>query len=236
MIRSVFAAIIFLAVTIVLSIISIPAALFDRSGSAYLWLARIWSKIFLLLYGVKLSVSGLENIKKNEHYIFVANHSSYTDIPIVLAAIPFDVRLILRNTLTRIPIWGWALLASPMIIINRSNAVLAKKTLAHAAGIIRAGASVLLFPEGTRTLTGEIQQFKRGAFHMAYESGAEVIPIAIKGSFDFMSRTARLPSSNKQIYVSIGTPLQVTVSIANDRERELDLMGRSEAALRQMLS
>ena len=236
MICSVIATIIFLAVTIVLSIVSIPAALFDRGGSAYLWLARIWSKIFLLLYGVKLQVSGLENIRKQSHYVFVANHSSYTDIPILFAAIPTNIRLILRHTLTRIPIWGWALLLSPMIIINRSNASKAKTTLAHAAEVIRNGASVLLFPEGTRTSTGELQPFKRGAFHMAYESGAKVIPVAISGSYEFLPRSKTLPSSNKKIFVSIGAPLEVSLQIENDREREMDMMRRSEESIRKMLS
>jgi len=91
-IRSIFGAIIFLAVTIVLSIISIPAALFDRGGRSYLWLARLWSKSFLFFFSIKLSVIGLENITPKDHYVYVANHSSYTDIPILLAAIPFDIR------------------------------------------------------------------------------------------------------------------------------------------------
>jgi 1-acyl-sn-glycerol-3-phosphate acyltransferase len=234
-IRSIIATIIFLAVTIVLSILSIPAALIDRSGSAYLWLAKIWSKIFLVLFGVKINISGLENIKQNVNYVFVSNHSSYTDIPILFAAIPIDVRLILRHSLTRIPIWGWALLASPMIIINRSNPTKAKKTLANASRIIRNGASVLLFPEGTRTATGKLQAFKRGAFHIAYESGTNIIPIAIKGSFEFMPRTAILPSSNKIVSVSIGSPLQVSMQIVNDREREIDLMHRSGNAIQEML-
>lgn len=233
--RSIIAAIVFIFATIVLSVLSIPAALFDRSGSTYLWLARIWSGTFLFLYGVKLKISGLHNIHKSEHYVFVANHSSYSDIPILFAAIPKDVRLILRKSLTRIPIWGWALLISPMIIIDRSNSSKAKKTLAHAVEIIRKGASVLLFPEGTRTSSGELQSFKRGAFHMAYESGAKVIPVAIKGSFDLMPRSAKLPASNKTVYVSIGQTLEVDPKIENDRQREMDLMARAEEAVRQIL-
>ena len=201
----------------------------------YLWMARMWSKIFLFLFGIRLSVIGLENIKKNEHYIYVANHASYTDIPILFAAIPIDIRLILRNTLTRIPIWGWALPFSPMIIIDRSNPKKAKETLALATKRIRYDASVLLFPEGTRTHTGELQQFKRGAFHMAYESGAKVIPVAIKGTFDILPRTKNLPSPNKVVFVTIGVSLEVSKEIQNDREREMDLMRRAEESVRTML-
>ena len=235
MIRSIIATIIFLIVTIIASILSVPAALIDRSGSTYLWITRIWAKTFLLLYGVKQTVFGLENIKKGEHYIFVANHSSYTDVPIAIAAIPMGIRLIFRNTLTRIPIWGWALLVSPYIIINRSNAVKAKKSLTHAADVIRGGGSVLLFPEGTRSRTGEIQPFKRGAFHMAHESGAKVVPIAIRGAYEFLPRTKTLPSSNKKITVTLGTPLEISLDIKNDREREMDLMRRAEESVRKML-
>jgi len=234
-IRSIIATIIFLVVTIVASVVSVPAALFDRSGWTYLWITRIWAKSFLLIYGVKQTVLGREHIKKKEHYVFVANHSSYTDVPIAIAAIPKGMRLIFRNTLTRIPIWGWALLVSPYIIINRSNAVKAKKSLAHAAEVIRNGGSILLFPEGTRSPTGELQQFKRGAFHLAYESGAKVIPIAIKGAYEFLPRTARLPLFNKKIAVSIGVPLEVSLHIENARDREIDLMRRSEDAVRKML-
>ena len=235
-IRSIVATIIFLVVTIVLSIISIPAALIDRSGSAYLWITRIWAKIFLLIYGVKQTVFGLENIEKGEHYVFVANHSSYTDVPIAIAAIPMGIRLIFRNTLTRIPIWGWALLVSPYIIINRNNAIKARKSLTHAAKVIRGGGSVLLFPEGTRSHTSELQPFKRGAFHMAYESGAKVIPVAIRGAYEFLPRSKTLPSSNKRIFVSIGAPLGVSLQLENDRERETDLMRRAEESIRKMLS
>ena len=234
MIRSVIATVIFLAVTIVFSFFSIAAAL-DRGGSVYLWLARIWGKLFLWLYGAKLQVSGTENINASDHFVYVSNHASYTDIPILFAAIPQDLRLILRHTLTRVPIWGWALYLSPMIIINRSNAAKAKKTLAQAAENIRGGSSVLLFPEGTRTHDGVMQSFKRGAFHLAYQSGAKVIPVAINGSFEFMRRTAILPSTNKKIIVSIGTPLEINTTIVGDREREMDLMRRAESSVRAML-
>jgi 1-acyl-sn-glycerol-3-phosphate acyltransferase len=235
MARSVIATVFFLVITIALSLLSIPISILDRSGRLYLWFTRVWGKIFLMLYGIKISVSGLENINKKEHYVYVSNHSSYTDIPILFAAIPYDLRLILRSTLTKIPIWGWALLLSPMIIINRSNAAKAKKTLTQAAAIIRGGASVLLFPEGTRTSTGQLQAFKRGAFHMAYESGANVIPVAIKGSFDILPRTGKLPRTNLSGSVLVGEPLEIQMSIAGEREREMDLMRRAEAAVQALL-
>ncbi len=235
MIRSFFATIIFVSLTVVLSIISIPAAL-DRSGSLYFWFSRIWAKIFLLLYGIKLQVIGKENVKKNEHYIFVANHSSYTDIPILFAAVPIDIRLFLRHTLTRVPIWGWALYLSPMIIINRSSPIKAKKTLTRAAEIIHDGASVLLFPEGTRTRTGTMQVFKRGAFNLSVKSQTPVIPVLIKGAFEVLPPSSWLPRTNKKVLVAIGHPLAIDNSISGEREHEMDLMRRAESAIREMHS
>ena len=178
---------------------------------------------------------GASNIKKDEHYVFVVNHSSYTDIPICLVAIAKNIRLILRHTLTQIPIWGWALYLSPMIIINRSSASKSKKTLDNAIKTIKNGASILLFPEGTRTKNGALQSFKRGAFHLAYVSGASVVPIALKGTFELMSRNDKLPHTNCTVVVTIGTPLEASKTITTDREKELDLMQRTEDAISNLL-
>jgi 1-acyl-sn-glycerol-3-phosphate acyltransferase len=229
------AAVLFLLVTVILSVVSILFALIDPSGRLYLWLAKAWSRIFLFLFRTKVSVSGASNIKKGNHYVFCSNHSSYADIPVLSVAVPQYIRLILRNTLTRIPIWGWALVASPMIIIDRSNAVKARKTLTRAVEIIKGGASVLLFPEGTRTRDGNLQSFKRGAFHLAYESEVEVIPVAIKGTFELMPRTENLPKTGKHVSVRIGEPLKIDTNITGDREREMDLMRRTEESIRRLL-
>jgi 1-acyl-sn-glycerol-3-phosphate acyltransferase len=120
-----------------------------------------------------------------------------------------------------------------MIIIDRSNPTKAKRTLEDAAIVIHDGASVLLFPEGTRTHDGNIQPFKRGAFQMAYKSGAEVVPVTIKGTLEFLSRTDTLPKMGKGITITIGKPLQVDSSLPTDRDREADLMRRTEEAVRQ---
>lgn len=232
MIRRILATIVFLVATVILSVLSIPAALVDRSGRLYCAMARVWSRIFLALFGLRVVVRGAGHLSKSEHYIFAANHSSYTDIPAVFVAIPKDIRLVLRHTLTKIPIWGWSLWASPFLIIDRGNAVKAKRTLNAAVTKIKAGASVLLFPEGTRTHDGTLQAFKRGAFHLAYESGAKVVPVHIHGTFDVLNRFERLPRSNMTITVTIGKPLSVDTSIDGDRNREMDLMQRTEEAVR----
>jgi len=234
-VRSIVATIIFLFITIVLSILSVPLALFDRSGKIYLWFARLWSKTFLLLYGIRVKVEGVRNIHKHEHYVFASNHTSYADIPVILACIPHDIRLVLRSSLTRVPIWGWALLVSPFIIIDRSSPAKSKQTLAEAIKKINSGASVLLFPEGTRTSDGNLQPFKRGAFHLAYQSHAKVLPVALIGTFDVLPRQKKLPKSGMKVTVRIGEPLEANAELAADREKEFDLMERTEKAVAALL-
>jgi len=235
-VRSIIATIIFLVITIVLSIISLPFAIIDRSGKSYLWFARIWAKIFLALYGIRLKVEGVHHISKSEHYVFASNHTSYADIPAILGGIPHDIRLVLRSSLTLVPIWGWALLVSPMIIINRSSPAKAKRTLAGAVQKIRDGASVLLFPEGTRTPDGRLQEFKRGAFHIAYQSGAKVLPVALIGTYDVLPRQKKMPKSGMNVIVRIGAALEADSTLVSDREKEMDLMKQCEAAVSNLLS
>ena len=230
---SIIATILFVAGTIFFSVLSIPMALIDRSGKAYLWISRIWARSFLLLYGIRVRITGLDHIRKGEHYVYVANHSSYTDIPILLATIPDNIRLILKSSLTRIPIWGWALLVSPFLIIDRSSAAKSQRTLEKAIETIRRGASVLLFPEGTRTPTGDLQAFKRGAFHLAYDSIAPILPVAIIGSYQIMSRHDKLPKWGGRAEIRIGEaiyPRQTSKEQA--RAAEIELMKEAEARVR----
>jgi 1-acyl-sn-glycerol-3-phosphate acyltransferase len=233
--RSIIASILFLLATIFFSIVSIPAAVIDRSGRSYLWLAKTWSKIFLALYGIRVVTRGTENIQPGKAAVYIANHSSYVDIPVLLASVPDNIRLVLRNTLTRIPIWGWALIFSPFLIIDRSNPSNAKRTLSQAVETIRRGAAVLLFPEGTRTNDGVMHEFKRGAFNMAANAGAIIVPVAVTGTFAVLPRTRKLPDSSHTVYVTIGAPLSANPHLTG-RPLELELMARSEAALRALLS
>ncbi len=231
--RSSIATVLFLIVTIILSIISIPAALLDRSGRSYLWLARVWSKSFLFLYGIKVTVSGADRIRRGIPTVYVANHSSYADIPVILATVPDDIRLMLRDSLTRIPIWGWALLVSPFLILSRESAAKAKAALDKATRTIHNGAAVLLFPEGTRTHDGNIQPFKRGAFKIALDSEAVIVPIVLKGTFEVLPRSSRLPKSGTSVEVSIGTAIQLPEG--RGRNIEIELMKQTEEAMRAMV-
>jgi 1-acyl-sn-glycerol-3-phosphate acyltransferase len=236
---SIFGALLFLVSTIVCSVFSVIAALVDRTGKTYLWLARLWSKSCLLAFGIRVQLHGAEHIQPGQNYVYAANHSSYMDIPILLAYIPDNLRLTLRSSLTRIPIWGWALLVGPFLILDRSNPKRAARMIRNAVERIRGGASVLFFPEGTRTADGAMQHFKRGAFHLAVEAKAPVLPVAIIGSYDMLPRNKWLPQWGCRAEIRIGEAIDPSEILAKspvaERAEEMRLMAEAERRVRAML-
>lgn len=169
----------------VTALISIPL---DRSGKTYHWSAQTWARFILWIFHIRITVEGERRLDPARHYIYVSNHASGFDIPVVLAGINDQVRIVLKKELTRIPIWGWALKWGYYIPIDRSNPKTALQSLDEAARRMREGASVLLFAEGTRSRDGKLQPFKRGAFSLAVKSGVPVVPLTINHSFGILRK------------------------------------------------
>lgn len=179
-------------VTIPIALVEIFVSLVDRSGKSFHVVGRFWSWIILTLYGIRVSVEGIEHLDPSKRYIYVSNHASMFDIPAVLTGIPDEIRIVMKKELTRIPFFGWAMAAGPYIVIDRFHAKDAVKSLDRAAERIRNGASVLLFAEGTRTLDGKLQPFKRGAFALASKSGVPIIPVAINNTFRILPKGSKV--------------------------------------------
>ncbi len=190
--------------------ITIPFSLLATFGSVtqkdlriFYWVTRNWSALALRISGVSLAVRGAELIPRNATFVYAANHASMFDILAALAGIPGRVNLILKKELTRVPIWGWGLRISPYIIIDRANARKAMASLDEAERRIRAGSSVLLFPEGTRTRDGKLQPFKRGGFALAARAGAPVVPVTINGSFHILPKgSLRIKPGHIELIIS----------------------------------
>ncbi len=222
--------------TIIMSLISVVTGMIDRSGKAYVWTGRVWSKGLLLLLGTRLRVTGTENIQPGHHYVFVSNHASLMDIPALLAGIDNNLRLTYRSTLTKTPIWGWALRMGHFLMIDRSNPLQAQRTLTKASETIKRGASIQLFPEGTRSPDGKMQPFKRGAFSLAYAARAAIIPVALIGTYESLPRKQTLPNWGKTLEVRIGKPIYPReVPEGESRAEEMRLMREAEEAVRKML-
>lgn len=173
---------------IIVAVLTIIVSPVDRKGKITHYLSKYFGGGILLIAGVKVETIGLEKINADDNYIFISNHLSYFDIPILMKAIPNNVRFIYKDTLTKIPVLGWGMYLGKYIPINRDNVREAMKSLKKAAERIQNGISVVIFPEGTRSMDGTLGEFKRGMFIMADEAKVPLVPAAIIGSNSIMPR------------------------------------------------
>jgi 1-acyl-sn-glycerol-3-phosphate acyltransferase len=170
-------------------------------------ISKIFSKGVLLIAGVKLEINGRELLDKEENYIFISNHQSYFDIPVLMQAVPNNLRFIYRKSLSRIPIFGWAMYLSGYIPINRDNARKALKSLRNAAEKIKKGISLVIFPEGTRSTEGKLGEFKRGMFVIAEEAKVKLVPVTINGSRKILPKQKFVINSGK-VMVTFNKPIE----------------------------
>jgi len=149
---------------------------------------RLWAHGGLRLAGVRLSVRGTEHIPADRSAIFMPNHASNFDILVMYAGHPGQFRWLAKIELFRIPIFGLTMRRAGYIPIDRSDRRKALVSMGEAAQRIAADTSVIIFPEGTRTPHGRLQAFKKGGFMLARQSGAPIVPVAIRGSYQVMAK------------------------------------------------
>ncbi len=212
-------------------LLAVASRAFDRSGGTVLTLARVWSAVITRLAGISIHVEHKAPIDPGKSYVFMANHLSTVDIWALFLALPVPVRMIAKKQLAAIPVLGWALWAGRFIIIDRQNAVAARRSIDLAAERIRGGASVLLFPEGTRSRDGALGAFKKGGFHLAIAAGVPIVPVALRGTRACMPRGSLVVRPGRVTAV-IGEPIATAGLAANDRD---GLLGRVRDEIAAML-
>ena len=230
MIRALLSTISFVAATIAGSIGALVLGAIDKSGDLVLALARLWSRVILGVPGVKLEVKMRAPLEPGRPYVFMPNHASMVDIWAVFVAIPASFRFIAKKQLASIPLFGWAMAAGRFIFIDRQNAASARRTMDEASRRIRAGQSVVIFPEGTRTRDGRLLPFKKGGFHLAIDSGAAVVPVAIKGSREVMPRGAALIRAGT-VTLEVDAPIPTTGLTTSDRDALIEKVRSRVAAM-----
>jgi 1-acyl-sn-glycerol-3-phosphate acyltransferase len=167
--------------TVVMGAISLVAGLFDPTGRAQHNVARLWGRMLLAVSFIRPRVEGLEKLDPNGAYVFVANHSSYMDIPTILTLLPHQFRFFAKKGLFRIPFLGTHLKRAGHLAVDRSSPRASLKTMAEAGRIIaERNVSVLLFPEGGRSPI-KLREFKEGAAYIAIKAGIPVVPMALSG-------------------------------------------------------
>jgi 1-acyl-sn-glycerol-3-phosphate acyltransferase len=149
------------------------------------WAVRVGCRVL----GIRVEITGLERVDPRTVYVFMANHLSFLDGPLMAMAIPRAVRIILKQSLFRIPILGIGMRHVGYVPVDRKGVRGGKKSIERAARLMRErGYSFLVFPEGTRSRDGRMQGFRRGGFFLVLESGAPILPVRIGGTFELMPR------------------------------------------------
>lgn len=228
MLASLFRVIAGFTVTLFMAFVAVVVVAFDRNGKHYHWVSRTWSRIVLPVVGVHIRVRGTEHLEPGRSYIYVSNHASMVDIPVVSAGVPDELRIVYKRELEKIPVFGWGLRMSNYIGIDRGRSPESRRSLNEAVEKIRKGASVLMFAEGTRTADGKLQQFKRGAFHLAIRSGVPVVPLTINGSFGIVPKhSLRIRSGVVELVFSE----PIATSGIEGKDAELRLMEQVRTAI-----
>lgn len=169
--------------TIGFASISLISSIYDPGKRRQAAFARGWARVLLWVSGVRVKVEGLEKISPDGSYVFVSNHLSYMDTPVILANIRVQFRFLAKSGLFQIPFLGWHLARAGHIRVPREDARAAVKTMGIAAQLIRdAGISLIIFAEGGRSRTGELGGFKEGAAFIALRAGVPLVPMCLKGT------------------------------------------------------
>jgi 1-acyl-sn-glycerol-3-phosphate acyltransferase len=176
------------------------------SGEAIVWIGRMWIGWIFHACGVRVQAEGLANVDRTKSYVFMSNHQSVLDIGALVLTLPVSWRFVAKRELTWIPFFGWALGLSDQIVIDRGNRAKAVRSLARAAERIRRGVNVIIFPEGTRSPTGVMREFKSGGFHLAIQAQVPIVPATVSGSCDLIPKRS-LKVQSGTIKVVYGTPI-----------------------------
>jgi len=202
--------------TIVLGTISLFSTLFDRTGNFAHRCARAWAWLILKTTGVRVTVKGLEHLEPGRSYVFAANHQSIYDIPIVFTSVPFQLRIVAKESLGRIPFMGWHLQRTGHVLVDRSRP--GAGVVRKMARLVKQGHSLLVFPEGTRSVDGTVARFKGGPFMIALQAGLPVVPISVVRTRHVMFR-GDLMVRPGQVELVVHEPIE-TAGVPREAARE----------------
>jgi 1-acyl-sn-glycerol-3-phosphate acyltransferase len=204
--------------TIVLGTLSIGSSLFETRGRFAHGCARLWSWLILATTGVGVRVIGLQRLQRGRSYVFAANHQSIYDIPVIFASLPFQLRIIAKESLGRFPVLGWHLRRTGHMLVDRRRP--------DRAGILRwartlpeEGLSLIVFPEGTRSPDGRLGAFKPGAFILPLQTGLPIVPLSVIGS-RHVTRKGQLTTCPGDVTLIVHEPVD-TVATPEPAPREV---------------
>lgn len=214
--------------TLLLGSLAILVSWVPPRGNLSLFVGRLWAHCLVASAWVRLEVEVDPAVDPGRGYVFLANHQSYLDVPVLLATLPGQVRFAAKKNLFKIPVFGWSIRAAGFIPVDRENRRQALEVYAIASARLRAGTSVLFFPEGTRSPDGRLHGFQRGGFLVAQKAGAAIVPVGVSGTFRLLPRH-RFTVEPSTVRVRIGAPIETT-DYPVSRKDELIERVRNEVA------
>ena len=192
--------------TIVLGVASIVSSVFDRRGYFAHRCARAWSWLILKTTGVNVTVKGLERLTPDTTYIFVSNHQSHYDTPVVFNSLPYQLRIIAKESLAKFPVLGWHLKRGGHLFVDRRDPD-RFGILKRWRALVSEGLSLIVYAEGTRSDDGHVARFKAGSFLLAMQAGLPIVPLAIIGTRGVMPK-GRLRTEPADVTLVIHDPIQ----------------------------
>lgn len=226
--------------TVFFGSLSLLVSFIDKSGRTQQRLARLWARSLVACSGCRLRIIGAENLGKHPVAVYASNHTSYMDTPVVFSALPFQFRILAKKELWSIPFIGWYLDRSGQIPIDTNNPRASLSSLGVGVKALRAGMPLFVFPEGARTLTGQLQEFLSGAAYLAIRSQVPLVPIALSGVYDLLPIHTRhffpgpLTLAVGEPISTVGKTLRQTDELTNElRAAILKLLNPEAAQLRE---
>ena len=217
--------------TIAFGLPAIPLALVPPRGEWFLKLARGWARLILAVSGVRVHVIHRERFREGASFVLAANHESFYDILVLLAVLPMSVRFLAKRNLFRLPFLGWSIAAAGFIPVDRETRSRNAGVVDAALARLQNGRSLVVFPEETRTETGELLRFKTGAALIALKSGLPLLPLGLSGTLR-IQRRGGFTITPSHVGLAVGEPIAVG-GPAHDRTELTEELRRHIASLRE---
>jgi 1-acyl-sn-glycerol-3-phosphate acyltransferase len=219
------------AVYIFLTLLAIPVLLvcaFFGFRDAFLAYGRWMMRVGRLILGIDVDVAGLDRLDRHTPYVFMSNHESFLDGPLLMTVIDRPARVIVKRFVFRIPVLGLGMRFSGYVPVDKEGTGAGRRSIARAAQLIKEkGYSFLIYPEGQRSWDGKLQPFRRGGFFLALETGTPIVPVSISGTFELMPRGRWLVKKGP-VRIVFHEPISVDTS---SQEEMSELMERVRAAV-----
>ncbi|HEY6930901.1 MAG TPA: lysophospholipid acyltransferase family protein [Thermoanaerobaculia bacterium] len=210
---------------------AILAAYVPPRGDWFLSFARGWSRTILAFSRISVTMRHAERLAPGRSFVVVSNHESYADVLVLLSQLPMQVRFLAKRSIFRVPILGWSIHAAGFVPVDRGDAARSVSTVDTALKRLRSGKSLVVFPEETRTRTGELAPFKKGAALLALKTGHPLLPVGIAGTRNVLPRGAWNMKPGR-VVLAIGTPIEVAGRSAKDRSEVMRQMEEAVTTLR----